>query len=78
MMIKEDELVKSMFAEIQKLRDSHPDYFAWFEDVDPDTASRSDLTDLMVSAPTEQVKFFLFGKFSMRLMIATVTGREFK
>ena len=75
---QENAIVKKMFSEIESLRDSHPDFFANFEDVDPDTATRSELVDLMERSPTDQVRFFLFGKFTMRLMIASVTGRAFK
>lgn len=74
----EDAIVKEMFGQISNLRDTHPGFFAYFEDVDADTASRADLVDLMASAPTDQIKFYLFGKFTMRMMIASVTGRDFK
>lgn len=73
----EDVIVKEMFGHIEGLRDTHPEFFAYLEDVDPDTAPRAELVDLMNSAPNEQVKFYLFGKFTMRLVIASVTGREF-
>lgn len=74
---QENTIVKKMFSEIESLRDSNPDFFADFEDIDPDTATRSELVDLMEKSPTDQVRFFLFGKFTMRLMIASVTGRAF-
>jgi hypothetical protein len=75
---QEDLIVKNMFSEIETLKETHPEFFAYFEDVDPDTAPRAELVDLMASAPNDQVKFFLFGKFTMRLTLAAVTGREFK
>jgi cAMP phosphodiesterase len=71
-------LVGDMLDDIRQLRGSSPDYFAYFEDVDPDTCSRSDLYDLMHSAPNERVRFFLLGKYTMRISIASITGREFK
>lgn len=74
----ESVVVRDLFADIASLKDTHPDYFAYFDDVDPDTATREELLDLMTSAPNERVKYFLFGKYSMRLTIASVTGREFK
>lgn len=74
----EELVVQACFSQIQSLRDTHPEYFAYFEDVDPDVASRADLLDLIASAPTDAVKFFLLGKFTMRMAIAAVTGREFK
>jgi hypothetical protein len=74
----EEAMVKTMFAEINRLKDTNPDFFAFLDDVDPDTASRSDLVDLMASAPNEKIAFYLFGKYSMRLMMAAITGREFR
>lgn len=71
----EDSILKTMFAEIEGLRETHPEYFAYFEDVDPDTAPRAELVDLMASAPNAQVKYFLFGKYTARLAQATATGR---
>lgn len=74
----EERIIKPLFSEISSLKESHPEYFAYFDDMDPDTSPRAELVDLIASAPNDKVKFFLFGKFMMRLTIASVTGREFK
>lgn len=73
----EETMVREMFGVIEELRSTNPDYYAYFEDVDPDTAPRADLVQLMHAAPNDAVKFFLFGKFMMRMAISQITGREF-
>lgn len=72
---KENAIIKNMFAEIEELRETHPEFFAYFEDVDPDTAPRAELVDLMASAPNAQVKYFLFGHLAARMAMAAATGR---
>lgn len=72
---KENVIVKEMFAEIEGLRETHPEFFAYFEDVDPDTAPRAELVDLMASSPNDQVKYFLFGQLAARMALAAITGR---
>ena len=75
---KDERLVNALFEEIAKLRDTHPDFFAYMEDVDPDTAPRAELLDMISSAPTPLVRGYLFGKFTFRLnMLENVTGRPF-
>lgn len=76
--LRENAIVREMFAEIEKLKQTNPEYFAFFEDADPDTATRAELVDLMASAPNDLVKYFILGKFTMRMTIASVTGREFQ
>lgn len=76
--VNETKLVGDMFQQIQELRSTHPEWFAYFEDADPDTAPRAELVELMSSAPNDAVKFFLLGKYMMRITIASVTGREFR
>lgn len=74
---KEQAIVKDMFSKIENLKESHPDFFADFED-NADTADRADLVRLMETSPNDQVKFLLLGKFMMRMEIAEITGREFR
>lgn len=56
----------------------HPDFHAWMDEVDPYTACRGDLADLMDSAPSDVVRGLLFGIHMMRIQIAAVTGRAYE
>lgn len=60
-----------------ELRTKHPEYFAYLEDVDPDLASRAEVTDLMRCAPSPEILMFIYAKFTTRLQLAAITGREF-
>lgn len=73
----ERQIVKTMLAEIGNLGRTNPEFFAHFEDTELDTASRADLVDLMARAPNDQVKFFIFGKYSARLALAGASGTAF-
>lgn len=74
---QEAALVQSLFADIASLKETHADYFAYLEDVDPDTAPRAELLDMMRSAPNKSIQFYLFGKYTFRLNMAAITGRDF-
>lgn len=69
-------------AQYQKLlaesAEAHADYHAWMDSMDPYTASRSDMIDLMESAPSPVVKGMLWGIFTMRIQMAAVTGRAYE
>lgn len=73
----ETELVNRLNQRIASLRQTNPEWFAYLEDVDPDTARRAELVDMMASAPNDLLLGFLYGKFTNRLVLATITGREF-
>lgn len=60
-----------------ELERHHPDWYELYEDTSPDTASRADVVELMYSAPTDFALGLLYGKFTMRVEIASITGREF-
>lgn len=62
-------------AELEQIRDTHPDWFAYFEDRDPDICSRAEMMELIDTAPTVAARQFLFGKYSLRLTISMITGR---
>jgi len=74
---RETSVVTNLFAQLADVQRTAPEYFAYFEDADPDTAGRAELVELMVNAPNDQLKYFLFGKFTSRLALAAATGREF-
>ncbi|MDL5034302.1 hypothetical protein QRD43_20540 [Pelomonas sp. APW6] len=64
-------------AELASLRTTHPDWYVFLDDVDPDICSRTDLVELMNTAPTPGARQYLFGKFTMRIAISLITGRPF-
>lgn len=63
---------------IKELQQSHPDWFELFDDTLPDNAPRSEVVELMLSAPNDFSMGLMYGKYTMRLEIAAVTGRDFE
>jgi hypothetical protein len=55
-----------------------PDWFYLYDDTNPDTAKRTELVDLLESAPNLFAMGLIYGKFTMRLELAAVTGRSFE
>lgn len=74
----EQQLLQQMFSVLRALQESHPEFCADLEDADVDSASRQVVLDLIDRAPNEQIRFYLFGKFTMREYFASVTGRAFE
>lgn len=74
----ERQLLQQMFSALRALQDSDPEYCADLEEADVDSAPRQVILDLIDRAPTEQVRFYLFGKFTMREYFSSVTGRAFE
>lgn len=64
-----------LFAEVT---DQHADYHAWMDEIDPFTATRPEMIDLMESAPSDLIKGYLFGIYTMRIQMAAVTGRAYE
>jgi hypothetical protein len=75
--VDETKFIQGLMREILQVRESHPDWFYYFEDVDPDLCSREELIELMRTAPTPATRHFLHGKFTWRVRIAAYLGREF-
>lgn len=73
---KELELIQNLFGAINALKDTHPDWYFYFEDLDPDLASRRELIDLIESAPNEAARFYIFGKLTMRMQLARLFGAD--
>lgn len=73
----EEQIVKSMLAAIGDLGRTNPEFFAHFEDTELDTATRADLVDLMVLAPNDSVKFYVFGRYTARMALAGASGTAF-
>lgn len=74
---RETSVINHLIAQLADVQRTAPDYFAYFDDVDLDTATRDELLDLMKNAPNEQLKYFLFGRYSARVALAVATGRDF-
>ncbi len=64
-------------SELSSLKTTHPNWYAELDDVDPDICPRSDLVELMNTAPTPAARGYLLGKFTMRIAVSTITGRPF-
>ena len=62
-------------ADLESIGVTHPEWFAAFEDSDPDICQVSDLIELLDTAPTDTARGFLAGKLLMREAIALITGR---
>lgn len=69
-------VISPMLLEIERVGHSYPEYFQRFDDSNVNTAPQAELLDLMAAAPTDAVKFFLFGVYTMRVAINSVTGRS--
>jgi hypothetical protein len=63
-------------ADLESIAATDPDWFADFEDSDPDICPIADLIQLLDTAPTDTARGFLAGKLLMREAIAQITGRQ--
>jgi hypothetical protein len=62
---------------MKQLQSSHPDWFALYEDTLVNTARRTEIIELLHSAPTDFALGLLHGVYAMRVELETVTGRQF-
>ena len=62
-------------GEMEELRTQFPDWFALYEDMQPDTAGCEEVLALLTSAPNAFSKGLMMGKFSIRMEYAAITGR---
>jgi hypothetical protein len=69
------ESVRHCHAALLKLQDESPEWFAAFEDCDPDLCPKGELMTLMDTAPTMEARMFLYGKLTLRQAISEITGR---
>lgn len=60
-----------------ELERQFPSWFELFEDTEPDNALRFEVVELMASAPNDFALGLMYGKFTMRLEMESVTGRAF-
>lgn len=60
---------------LSALNESHPEWYATFEDADPDVCTQQQLMELLETAPTSLARGFLMGKLTLRQTYAALTGR---
>ena len=70
--------IKACNVSMESLRAQHPDWYEQMDDVAVDSAPRADIVELLHSAPNEFARGFIYGKFTMRMELAAVTGRPFE
>ena len=75
---REDQLVLACARRMDQVSEIHPDWFAYFDDVQALSAMRTDVAELLRCAPTEFTRGLMYGIYLMRSEIALITGREFK
>lgn len=59
------------------VKGDHPGWYADFEDIDPFVADRSDVEQLLRTAPTDWAVGYVSGILAVRQQLALVTGRGF-
>lgn len=74
----EREALERCDRKMQELSTKHPDWFELFDDTLPDNAPRSEVVELMQTAPSDFAMGLMYGKFTMRIELETMTGRPFK
>lgn len=69
--------VQLMQQSFERLRIDHPQWFAEFEDADPIIAPKSELVELLRTAPTEFAQAYLLGIYNFRVQLSVLTGTVF-
>ena len=73
---RELEIIHSLIHRLELLNESHPEWYADLEKIDPDIASRRELMHLLETAPTDAARFFIFGKLTLRIQLAKLFGND--
>ena len=73
----EREALARCHADMARLENDAPDWCAFYEDAQPDSADRATLVELLRTAPSDFARGLLYGNFLMRMTIAGITGRDF-
>ena len=68
--------VMKMTAKLKSFEESHPNWFADLDAIDPDIASRKELMHLLRTAPNDIAKFYIFGKLTLRMQLAHLFGSD--
>jgi hypothetical protein len=66
---------------LKRLSDDALCHEEWFDDMDisdVDVCSRDEMERLLVTAPSSFMQGMIYGKFTMRLQWAVITGRDFQ
>lgn len=69
----------SMARGLSRLRAEVRDHSEWFDELDlldADVCPQSDLRTLLSTAPTDYLRGYIFGKLSIRMQMAEITGRD--
>lgn len=74
---REMSLLETVRLELVRVQAQHPEWFADYEDIDPYTAERRFVEELLEASPTEFARGLVTGILLMRQQIALVTGRGF-
>lgn len=56
---------------------THAEFHAWMDSIEPFTASREEMLELIDAVPNEFLSGFLLGIYSFRVMMANVSGRGY-
>lgn len=73
----EREALARCHADMSRLQNDAPDWYAFYEDAQPDSAEKAVLIELMRTAPNDFARGLLYGNILMRMTIAGITGRDF-
>jgi hypothetical protein len=63
--------------QLKRESEAHDAWFAQLDLLDVDTCDKHDLLDLLICAPSPFMRGYLYGKITMRVEIAAMTGRAF-
>ncbi len=72
----EKTILASCHAAMAKLQYDAPDWFAWYEDSQPDSAEKDVLLELLRTAPDDFSRGLLYGTLIMQMAIRQITQRE--
>lgn len=61
--------------DLEAIANSAPEWYAKFEQCDPDICDIEDLLELMDTSPNDTARGFLVAKYLFREAIAQITGR---
>ncbi len=67
--------VSSSLNQLSEQQSAHPDWFFELELTDVDTAERSELAQLLASAPSDYLAGFIYSKILARMELAQMTQR---
>jgi hypothetical protein len=56
---------------------SYAEFHAWMDQIEPFTASREEMLELIEAVPNDFLGGFLLGIYSFRVMMANVSGRGY-